>query len=127
MMPNMHLRIVDEIFKWSKVEFKVGLFGKIKIKGVINPSNSIYWIADIKLVNDDYILGNWKTNDPKSVASGIFVIAINTFGNLMYGYWSGNSDNQNLLFGRWVLCRNENEITKAKELLEATDLTNVLR
>ena len=92
-------------------------FGKIRIKNK-NSSEGYIYTAIGRLVQNNYIVGDWESIRPGANAYGCFVLTISAQGDSMYGYWVGNDRTGARRYGRWVIALNQSSIEETKALLE---------
>ena len=92
-------------------------FGKIRISNKDSSEGYVY-TAIGRLVQNNYIVGDWESIRPGANAYGCFMLTISAQGDSMYGYWVGNDKAGARRYGRWVVAATEPKLDEAKELLE---------
>lgn len=105
---------------WVKESIMMSLdffTGQLRMKNADN-SKSYDYTAFGKLQNDIHIIGHWVSIRPGANAHGCFMQTISPQGDKMYGYWVGPDKTFARRYGRWILARNELDISSIKTLAE---------
>lgn len=86
--------------------------GGICIATKQNPGGDFYE-AYGRVVNEKEILGEWRVAGT-GFAGGVFILKVNTRGNIMYGYNTAPDENNAIVYTTWVLAKNDdpNEIER---------------
>ncbi|MEL7510134.1 MAG: hypothetical protein AAFN42_22625 [Cyanobacteria bacterium J06554_1] len=104
---------------WVEEEIHIDVsLGKFRLKNA--KSNHKYnYRANGFVVQKVYLVGEWESMRPGANAYGSFILTISAQGDCMYGYWVGPDKSGARRYGRWVLARREENIEKAKRLMES--------
>ena len=95
---------------------------QLKIKNVDNNKKYSY-IGNAKIMERIYLNGDWESIRKASSASGCFLLAIDSQGQNLYGYWVGSDKIGARRFSMWVLSKEEKNIEYAKKLLKESRRT----
>jgi hypothetical protein len=83
-----------------------------------NSSEGYNYTAIGRLIQNNYIIGDWESIRPGANAYGCFMLTISAQGDSMYGYWVGNDKAGARRYGRWVIAQTQLAIDETKILLE---------
>jgi len=62
------------------------------------------------------LLGQWSWNPGKNI-SGTFLLTMTPKRDVMYGYFTSFKNNNQIVYKRWILARDEKLIDVGKDLL----------
>ncbi len=91
--------------------------GQLRFKNA-DSSHQYNYTALGKLVQKVHIVGDWESIRSGANAFGAFILTVAAQGNYMFGYWTGPDQTGARRYGRWVLARTQDDIERAKRLLE---------
>lgn len=94
-------------------------WGRLRLRNKHNPPNDDY-VVIANIYDHRYITGQWKSVRSGAHASGVIILTISPFGDLMYGYFVGPGDTGKRLYCGWALARQEADLVRAIELLRST-------
>ena len=104
--------------EWVNEEVDIDLhIRRFRIRNYSNEAKYDY-IAYADLIDRTYLKGSYRSNRPGANAFGALVLTIAPRGDLLYGFWIGPNDTGERRYGGWVLGRTNDDIDRAKELLQ---------
>ena len=94
-------------------------FCKIRLRNRDN-SAGYRWKAVARLIDNTYLLGEWRSTNPGANAEGVFALTFSVEGRYMIGYIMTRDVGARKIVSGWVLARSEEDLAEGKRRLEAT-------
>ena len=105
---------------WGWVTEKVTIYRGLGTVRLRNHSNSegLRWIGKGQLIDDTYLLGQWKSALPGANGEGVFVLTFAVNGRSLLGYFLSRDVDSGKFATGFVLGRSEADMEAAKLKLE---------
>ena len=97
----------------EKVEIKRSLTWGIRIQNKDN-SKQFRWAGKARLIDNTYLVGEWKSLNPGSNAEGVFALTFTTDGDSLIGYFLTRDLDRHKYSSGFILGRNELGMKAAK-------------
>jgi hypothetical protein len=80
--------------------------GGVSIASKQNPADD-YYIAYGRILQERQIMGEWTAKPGSGDGKGLFLLTVNSRGNVMYGYNSAPNESSAIVYTSWVLAKND--------------------
>ena len=82
-------------------------------------SGGFEWQGTARLVDNTYLLGEWRSTKPGSNAEGVFALTFATDGNCLLGYFLSRDLDRGKIASGFVLGRTEHDMIEGRKKLES--------
>jgi hypothetical protein len=85
------------------------------------------WEAKAKLIQNKYLIGEWKSTKPGSTAEGIFALVFSIDGSYLSGVFIGPDSGRGKIASGFVLGRTYKDMDRARKCLELMGIDKICK
>lgn len=91
-------------------------FDGFRLQSRNNPDEGDY-VADARVHRESVLYGTWESVEDYGHKSGAFILTVAPKGDVIYGWYTSDTQDGSRMFVPWVLARRTQDLEKGKKLL----------